>query len=264
MCYDAASYARKLENLEKRYGGVSYDRSVWKPEYTINAFGSPPMPTLTPDSPHTVHMIRWGFVPSFAKDAKDGATWKTRSVNCRADTLREKIENRQHSMFKPLVNDPCVILLDGFFEWHTLAYKTKVPYYISMKDGNTFAVAGFTSTWKDFAEPERVHQGFTLCTTSANNLLAWIHNKPAGATDFRMPAILDPEQISTWLDTELSPLERLSLITSYPESEMEAHSVVNYKKKDTRLGNVPEALAPFDYESELIPEHLDGQDFISA
>lgn len=258
MCYDASAYARKLGKLEKRYGKISYDRDVWKPEYIIPAFANPPVPVLKPEHPFEVEMVKWGFVPAFAKTAKDAAIWKNRSLNCRADTLREKIENRQHSMFKPLVNQPCVILLDGFFEWHTLPDGSKYPYFIQLKDGETFPVAGFTATWNDLAEPERSYEGLTLCTTAANPLLAWIHNKPAGSEDMRMPAILDPKEIKTWLDNDLSPLERLGLIDSYPADEMQAYTVVNYKKKDTRLGNVLEALEPFDYEMAEVPEFIDG------
>jgi len=209
-------------------------------------------------------MLSWGFVPMFAKDAKDAAIWRNKSVNCRADTLKGKIEQKQNSMFKNLVNSPCVILLDGFYEWHTLPDgKTKIPYYISMKDGETFAVGGLTATWRDFAEPEKTYTGVTLCTTSANDLLAWVHNVPKGSDDFRMPAILEPEEITTWLDRSLPALDRLTLARSYPADAMMANTVINFKKKENAgVGELEKVVEPFDYTISGLPTTIDGASIV--
>ncbi len=259
MCYDARQHALRLAKIEAHFGGISYDRSAWRPEHSISAFSNGKVAVLTPEKSHEVQWLYWGFVPSWAKNAKDGEQLRIKTPNCRADTLLDKIRNKQHSMFKPLVNNPCVILLDGFFEWHTLSDgKTKIPYYISMKDCMAFAVAGFTSTWHDFAEPERSYTGVTLCTTSANDLLGWIHNKPRGSEDFRMPAMLLPEEISSWMDVSIPATDRLQLAKPYPASEMEAYTIVNFKKKENRYMDGEEMMQPFDHNIPGIPLRIDG------
>lgn len=261
MCYDVSKLLKKMEKLEKRYGGISADRDILEGPAQVSAFANPSLPTLTPQADHTLVANRWGFVPRFAKNAKDAQTWLRRSYNCRADTLLEKVKNNQNSMFKPVLGSPVVILIGGFYEWHTTADGTKVPYHIKMKDEEAIPVAGLMGTWNDPAEPERKYQGVTLCTTSANGLLAKIHNKPTNSPDFRMPAILLPEEISGWLDTDLQATERLQLIRSYPTEEMEAYSVINFKKKANRDVPDEQLLLPFDNDLPEAPLKLDGADF---
>lgn len=259
MCYDVQLLKGKLKKLEQRYGKVDIANEVQELPLRVSGFGNAKLPVITQQSPHLLQALYWGFVPAFAKDAKQAAIWKNRSLNCRADTLRTKLAEGQNSMFKQSVNKPCVILVSGFFEWHTLPDgKTKVPYYIALKDGETFPIAGLTSTWKDLGDPNRTHTGTTLCTTAANRLLGFIHNQPKGSEDYRMPAILLPEEVSTWLDTSLSPDDRLSIIKSYPQEEMEAYTVANFKKKDFRLVDDGDPLQPFDYALPAVPTHLDG------
>lgn len=257
MCYDATVLLKKLEKIEARHGKISIDAEKLRRRYNLSAFENAPLAVLTRSQPFEVEWLEWGFVPPFAKTEKDAAMWNNRSKNCRADTLLDKLQNKKHSMFKPLLKEPVVILLDGFKEWRTEG-KRKIPYYIYLKDGMTFGIAGMMTRFR-LPLHEDVHVGTTLCTIAANPLLAWIHNKPSNSPDMRMPAIIDPEHFSTWLDTKLEPIDRLSLLQSYPASEMEAHSIVNFKKRDTALGEVPESLDQYEYED--LPSYLDGGKF---
>ena len=263
MCYDVSARIRKLKKLEQRYGKLSVNIDKPNRPQQQSAFSNSTLPVVTPNAPDQVKELRWGFVPAFAKDAKQAKIWLNRSYNCRADSLKSKIEAGQHSMFKPVSNNPTVILIDGFYEWHTASDGTKYPYFIRMKDQETFAVAGLQGYWNDMAEPERQYTGTTLCTTAANGLLAKIHNKPAGSEDFRMPGILLPEDITTWLDTELSVIERLALIKPYPADEMEAFSVINYKKKENRaIAETSVVTEPFNYPVAEVKPYLDGGVFV--
>ncbi len=259
MCYDVQIMKGKLKKLDKRYGEVKPTEEVLELPLRVTGFGNSKLPVITQQLPHLIQALYWGFVPAFAKDAKQAAIWKNRSLNCRADTLRTKLAAHEHSMFKQAVHQPCVILVSGFFEWHTLADgKTKVPYYIGLKDGETFPIAGLTSTWKDLGDPNRTYTGTTLCTTAANGLLGFIHNQPKGSEDFRMPAILLPEEIPTWLDKSLSADDRLSIIKSYPQDEMMAFTVANFKKKEFRAIDDGGPLLPMDYGLPNVPTQLDG------
>jgi putative SOS response-associated peptidase YedK len=62
--------------------------------------------------------VRWGLVPSWAKDAKIGA----RMINARSETLTEK------PAFKAAAaKRRCLVPMDGYFEWQSNEDKTRTP-----------------------------------------------------------------------------------------------------------------------------------------
>src|SRR5215469_17854485 len=75
-------------------------------------------------------LLRWGLIPSWAKDETIGS----RMINARAETLAEK------PSFKNLLrNRRCLIVADGFYEWKAEG-KSKTPMYITLQ-GNKSRVA---------------------------------------------------------------------------------------------------------------------------
>ena len=76
--------------------------------------------------------LKWGLVPSWAKDPSIG----NKMINARAETVAEKPSFR-HSFEK----QRCLVLADGFYEWKREG-KVKQPYYIRFKDQRLFAFAG--------------------------------------------------------------------------------------------------------------------------
>jgi hypothetical protein len=79
-----------------------------------------------------VAFLRWGLIPSWAKDKKIGASL----INARADTVASKPSFR--AAFK---RHRCLILADGFYEWRK-GEKPKQPFHIRRGDGRPFAFAG--------------------------------------------------------------------------------------------------------------------------
>lgn len=72
--------------------------------------------------------LRWGLVPSWAKDSKIGS----KMINARAESLLEK------PSFKRLVSSRrCIIPSDGFYEWKVQG-NSKQPMRIVMRDGGIF------------------------------------------------------------------------------------------------------------------------------
>src|SRR5579864_7222453 len=87
----------------------------------------------------TAHLdqLRWGLIPSWAKDESVGA----RMINARAETLAEK------PSFKGLLRSKrCLIIADGFYEWKQ-ENGQKTPMYITLKSGEPFAFAGLWDLW---------------------------------------------------------------------------------------------------------------------
>ncbi|MFC1835864.1 SOS response-associated peptidase [Thermodesulfobacteriota bacterium] len=153
-------------------------------------------------------MLRWGLIPSWAKEKKIGY----RMINARSETAAEKPAFR--AAFK---KRRCLIPADGFYEWkREKGKKQKQPYFIRMKAGKPFAMAGLWERWKD---PEgEVIESTTIMTTSPNELLSRLHD--------RMPVILPPEAYETWLDPSMQTADRLKpLLRPYASDEMEAYEV---------------------------------------
>ncbi|MBW4692135.1 MAG: SOS response-associated peptidase [Lyngbya sp. HA4199-MV5] len=194
----------------------------WTPRYNI-------APTqlvaaiVAPSAPSShLRLLRWGLVPSWAKDLSIG----TKLINARAETVAEKPSFR--TAFK---QRRCLILADGFYEWQRLDHKTKQPYYFQLASGQPFAFAGLWECWQS---DDDVVETCTILTTQANELLEPIHD--------RMPVVLAPDEYEPWLDST-TPAESLQrLLHPYDASAMKGYPVnpiVNSPKHDS-----PECLQP--------------------
>ena len=133
-------------------------------------------------------MLRWGLVPSWAKDPAIG----NRMINARAETVAEKPSYR--SAFK---HRRCVVLADGFYEWRREG-DVKVPYFISLKSEQPFGLAGLWENWTDKVSGESM-QTTTVITTEANDFMQPLHH--------RMPVIVQPDSATEWLSGSMEYLE---------------------------------------------------------
>lgn len=163
------------------------------------------MPVITRNSPNRVEEMRWGLVPSWAKDASIGS----RMINARAETVGEKPAFR-----RALAARRCLVPASGFYEWQR-SPGGKVPHYISLRDDDTFAFAGLYEIWKNDAGD--MLRTYTIITTTPNELMEAIHN--------RMPVILRREDEGLWLDKEADIPALLALLRPYPAELMDAYAV---------------------------------------
>ncbi|MGE3540399.1 MAG: SOS response-associated peptidase [Candidatus Tectimicrobiota bacterium] len=167
--------------------------------------------------------LRWGLVPSWAKDPSIGA----RMINARAESVAEKPSFRQ-----ALQRRRCLVLADGFFEWCKRGTE-KVPMYMRLCTHQPFAFAGLWDVWRDSQGVPLVT--CTVLTTAANALVAPIHH--------RMPVILRPEDENVWLDPELhEPARLLSLLVSCDAETMVAYEVS--RVVNTGRVNTPACILP--------------------
>ena len=131
--------------------------------------------------------FRWGLVPFWAKDPSIG----NRMINARAETVAEKPSFR--NAYK---RRRCLILADGFYEWHT-EDGVKIPYFISLKSGDPFAFAGLWENWTS-KETGEVLETTTIVTTEANEFLSQLHH--------RMPVVVEPGNAARWLGGDMDYL----------------------------------------------------------
>lgn len=136
--------------------------------------------------------FRWGLVPFWAKDPSIG----NRMINARAETIAEKPSFRTAYRKRR-----CLILADGFYEWHT-EDGVKLPYFISLASGEPFAFAGLWEHW-DSKETDESLQTATIVTTAANEFVANLHH--------RMPVVLEPATADRWMNGDTTLLDDVTV-----------------------------------------------------
>jgi len=199
--------------------------SPFKPRYNITPTQQAPVVRTSPaDDKLHIDLLKWGLIPSWAKDASIGS----HMINARSETVDQKPSFRT-----ALKHRRCIVPASGFYEWQAVEGK-KHPLYIKLKDDSLMMFAGIWDHWKN---PEgNVTESFSILTTSSNKLIMPLHD--------RMPVILDPQYKDIWLDNQVSDPERLKpLFSSYPPGQMEMYPVgdlVNSPRND-----VPECIQPF-------------------
>ncbi len=180
--------------------------------YNIAPTSEIPIIRYKPDAGRVGQIVRWGLIPSWAKDASIGAKLN----NARAETVHEK-----PSFKNSFARHRCLIPASGFYEWQTIAGK-KQPYYIHPTNPRgLFAFAGLLAAWK--APDGNTVVSTCIITTGPNELMAPIHD--------RMPVILEPCQFDEWLDpANPGPQEMLrqcdaALMVAYPVKPLRSDGV---------------------------------------
>jgi putative SOS response-associated peptidase YedK len=174
------------------------------PSYNI-APGSKILSVVMQDNKRLLIDFQWGLVPHWAKDPDIGQSM----INARAETVGQKPSFR--SAFK---SRRCLIVASGFYEWKKDG-RIKIPFYVKLSSGASFAFAGLYETWNSAGGIEL--RTCTIITTEANDIMRPIHN--------RMPVILPRDREDRWLDISIQPDEAMAMLTPFPSDEMEAYPV---------------------------------------
>ncbi|MCJ7673506.1 MAG: SOS response-associated peptidase [Acidimicrobiia bacterium] len=187
--------------------------------------------------------VRWGLVPSWAKDPGIG----DRLINARAETVAEKPAYR-----RAFAKRRCIVPADGFYEWKVVGPpKTpkgrpqKQPMYIHRHDDEPMAFAGLWEVWKvpDGVDAADDGDGWmrscAIVTTAANERLAPVHD--------RMPVVLPAEAWGAWLDpAEQDPQALLALLRPAPDEWFEVYPVST--RVNRAVNNDPGLLTPVPAE----------------
>jgi len=169
--------------------------------------------------------LKWGLIPSWAKDAKIAYSL----INARSETVAEKPAFR--AAFKAR---RCLIPATSFYEWQKTGTKTKQPFAFTMLNGAMFAFAGLWERWRDDADVEApVVQSCTILTTEANEVVRPVHD--------RMPVIVAPADFAAWLDPRTAVADLHPLLRPYAAEEMTGVSVGQYVNNPRNEG--PQCLA---------------------
>lgn len=165
---------------------ASYNVAPTDPVYVV----------LQRDQVRQLRVVRWGLVPSWAKDAKVGS----RFINARRETVRDKPAFRA-----AFARRRCLVPADGYYEWQRQD-GGKRPYFLSSRDDAPLAMAGLYEVWKS---PEGSYLWTcTVLTTAASDDLAHIHD--------RTPALVPREAWATWLAPDVEDPEDVLLPPAVP------------------------------------------------
>ncbi len=186
-----------------------------------------------------LRVVKWGLVPSWAKDVKIG----NRMINARMETVAEK-----PAFKRALAVRRCLLPADGYFEWYPTDEKTKAgkpkkqPFFIRPKDGSTLAMAGLYEIWRDPVKDDDADDRFlwtcTVITTDAPDDLGKIHD--------RMPLMVERDRWSAWLDPRTDKDSVLDLLVPAAPGRLEAYPVSTMV--NAVQNNGPELLEPLPLE----------------
>ena len=185
------------------------DTPNFPPRYNIAP--TQPIPVVVADRASAgegrrFRLMRWGFLPGFVKDPKRFPL----IINARAEAIADK------PSFRPaLMRRRCIVIADGFYEWRKEGggrNSPQRPFLIRRISGEPMGFAGLYETWSDPAGGEI--DTACIVTTRANALVDLLHD--------RMPAILEPENFSAWLDVEeVEAAKAAALLKPAPEEALE-------------------------------------------
>ena len=250
MCGRYAS-SRKPEDLVEEFDVVDnrlaqpieadYNVAPTKEVYAV--MERRPSRESTEEPTRQLRSLRWGLVPSWAKDPAIG----NRMINARMETVAEKPAYK-----KAFASRRCLLPADGYFEWYETGQLTKAgkprkqPFFIRPADGGVLAMAGLYEIWRDPTrdddDQERFRWTCTVLTTRAEDSVGHIHD--------RMPLMVERERWAAWLDPATTGKDDLlPLLVPAAPGRLEAFPV------STLVSNVrnngPELVEPIPLEESL-------------
>jgi putative SOS response-associated peptidase YedK len=187
-----------------------------KPRFNIAP--SQPVAAIVQRESRVLQELKWGLVPSWARDPAIG----NRLINARAETLADKPAFRS-----AFARGRCLIPASGYYEWKREG-RSRTPMLVRRHGGEPFLMAGLYERWP--TPEEGVLRSCTIITTEPNEVAALVHH--------RMPAILTEGAAEVWMDREFTDVEALRrILRPYPLSDLVVHPVsdrVNRATDDDR------------------------------
>jgi len=137
----------------------------------------------------TMHLMKWGFAPSYMNKLL---------INARSETVAEK-----KTFSEAFFRRRCLIPASGYYEWEKVEDSTgkiqKIKRTIEVKEREIVSLAGLYDRFQD--KNGQLYWAVTILTKEASDDVKQVHD--------RMPVIIDRKSENAWLDvyeTDYSPL----------------------------------------------------------
>lgn len=179
---------------------------------------------VAPHGEPEADVLRWGLIPSWAKDRKGSH----KMINARMETVATAPAYRT---LIPKGSRRALQIADGYFEWLKPEKRgePRQPFFFQVDGGDLFAFAALWAPAK--IDGEWIHSLVMLtCDSKPNRVAAAIHD--------RMPVILaDRDAQRAWLSPELGAQDALELCGALPADKLIAQPA---NPELNRAGAVPE------------------------
>lgn len=191
MCFFTQQNA-PAKNVKERFNAeIDNEESLLQANEIVGPI-HPNIPIILNETPSIITTdYSWGLMPNWAD---------TNQLDYRKGKLNAKIEELDvKPSYKNIMQNRCLILATGFYEWRWLDPKGKVKdkYQIFSSENEIFCFAGLYDTWLNTFSGEII-RSFTMVTTEANELMRFIHNHK-----MRMPVVLNQKDEKSWLDNTI-------------------------------------------------------------
>jgi len=191
---------------------------------------------VAPKGEPEARVLRWGLVPTWAKDLKGAA----KMINARIETVTTTPAYRR---LVPRAQRRALQIADGYFEWLKPERRggrsetgPRQPFLFRVDGGIPFAFAALWTpakiggTWISSVS-------LLTCDAAPNRIAAAIHD--------RMPVILADRDVQrAWLDPSLGAEEALALCGPLGESRLSATPANPALNKPAEVPEGPELLRP--------------------
>ena len=239
MCYDI-SFTVDIKQIADYFPDL-----LWEDQIKINfpesvhiqghAYQNHPI-IFSPKNETEQHLklMEWGIIPFYVKDEAAFTRNRATMLNIRS----EKILDDTKSYWYKINNNRCLVPVSGFYEHRDIpGWKKKLPYYIQLKEQETFFLPGLYSI-ANLVDKEtgEIYTKYTfgIVTRNANSIMKQIHN--CGDNAGRMPLLLSLNASTKWLNSELTEEEyRMILNSEMPSEHLTYHTVdtIRTQKKRT-------------------------------
>jgi putative SOS response-associated peptidase YedK len=166
--------SRRKQIVEEYFSAASGDED-WSPRYNVAPTQPVPVIRQNPKEPiREMLLMRWGLIPSWAKDPSVAAGM----INGRSETAATKPAFRD-----AMKSRRCVIPADGFYEWMRKG-KAKHPYCFEVNESELFALAGIWDCWKD--PSGQWVKSCSILTTTPNAVTSAVHDPGCQSSSIQM------------------------------------------------------------------------------
>lgn len=154
------------------------------PDYNVAPTDPAPIVRVSAERGAVLSVARWGFLPTWARDAREAA----RMINARSETIAGS-----RAFGAAFAQRRCLVPADGWYEWRSESgadrrpnLPAKRPYFMTRPDRVVFG--GVWSRWGLGADSRIT---FSIITLPAIGELATVHD--------RMPMVIEPHRWTDWL-----------------------------------------------------------------
>ena len=179
--------------LAGEFDAVDRAEGLLEPDFNVTPTKTVPI-VVQRGSERSVRPVRWGLVPTWAKDSTSGPPM----INARAESITTKPAYAESAARRR-----CLMPATGWYEWkprdNRQSQRRQQPFLCRRGDGASLAMAAvFSAWWPPSGNPLVT---CAVVTTDAVGELADIHH--------RMPLVLPRSAWAEWLDPQRTEVSEL-------------------------------------------------------